>query len=297
MTSNTNPEQSQSAHSSHLNLERIVEKFEEQIVTQYPPSSELPYHNCEHHLLTMRRDAFTLVDRCRKYGLNPDILVVRAAAMGHDAMTGTDPALHGASSPERLAALCSARLLRKLGAPAVFCQAVHDAIEDTEADAVARTLEARIIRAADLFSASRRYDEFLDNTRRLHVEYQRIHRKEIPFEQYVARSLAYLGRFMQEDISLTPLYFDTRGRSAWHVAVASNIVKIFKEYVPKGEVLAVSRKEKLPSLSQTKNSRRLVIVPKGYYSEAREMLGADTVVIPVPLKEGVFSIPDGVEDF
>lgn len=218
-------------------LAAIVTEFERRIELSYPGSETHPYHNVTQHLRPMCSAAVKIAQGCWEYGLQPNLIRVRAAARGHDALKGMDPLAMGVATEEEAAAQYSFLLLRSLGAPLEFCHGVKEDIEDTHAKAKPRSLEAQIVRAADLSNLAGLYETVLDNTKKLHREFEIISDTKIEYRRFVAKSIGFLDNYFSELIALTPAAFDDCGRSTWHIKSISNLIQMYREEFEKNEVI------------------------------------------------------------
>lgn len=266
-------------------LAGIVTEFERRIELAYPGGDTHPYHNVKHHVRPMCRAALKIAQGCWEYGLNPNLPRIRAAARGHDVLKGMDPLAMGVATEEEAAALYSFRLLRSLGAPLEFCHGVKNDIEDTHAKAKPRSLEAQIVRAADLSSLAESYEVVRDNTKRLHRELEIISNTKIEYKQFVAKSIGFLNNYFSELIALTPAAFDESGRSKWHVRSLSNLIQMYQEEFKEGEVILNLGVR--TTLEQHVNEDSLIISTADC-----DLATCDRLRLTLPSTGQVLSIPD-----
>jgi len=161
-----------------------------------------------------------LAERCRHCGIHVSIEVLVWAALFHDALFGKDPREFGCSTPEELSAKVAAEEMRKLGYLEHMIAAVIDAIKPTNAGVMPVTVEAKILRAADLSRMAGAYSDFREDFDKLAAEFG--------FEggwDFFWPNLHGMVAYLWPEIRLTPQYWGTNHASEWHTNVARNIIR------------------------------------------------------------------------
>jgi predicted metal-dependent HD superfamily phosphohydrolase len=209
----------------------LVQEFAVRIRDAYGDPKLFVYHNFDQHVMTVVRMALKLADRVEAAGHKIDREVLTLAALGHDALFGVSPKALGFSNSEQVAASYTARLLEELGmVPERIAKVVH-AIEATNFAVSPQSIEAKILRAADLSNLASPYETFRGCTELFYAE-NLSRGGSSSFAGFAHNSLRYLSLYMQEFIALTPHASDPQGRSVWHTAAMRNILQLFRETTP-----------------------------------------------------------------
>ncbi len=209
----------------------IIKEFYFKIRDVYGTDKQFPYHNFDGHVLSVVAIANGIADRVEAGGTPVNRRVLILAALGHDALFGMDPAFCNCENSEQVAARYTRGVLEKLGLAQTEIDAVVHAIEATNYFVQPLTVEARILRAADLSSLAGPYEFFKRNTEALFAE-NLARGGSQQFSGFTDGSLRYLALYMADLISLTPNSTDSDGRSVWHTAAMRNIGELFREVFP-----------------------------------------------------------------
>lgn len=202
----------------------LLSQFEQGIRETYPQGSTHPYHNWQHHIPQVMKATALLIERIERAGGQVDRDVVAAAVLGHDAGYGYDFRTLGFKSREDLAADLSERLLLQLGSDPLFAGRVAGAIRATERGAPMVSIEEHLLRAADLNGLAGEQKDFLADSHRLHIEYQRARGERSEYLTFFRwQTDVVLSGYLAAMIQLTPEAGDALGRSLWHQRAVANI--------------------------------------------------------------------------
>jgi predicted metal-dependent HD superfamily phosphohydrolase len=184
--------------------------------------SELPYHNFGHAQRSLVA-ADAILAACAADGVPVDANVVRWAILFHDAGYRADPAVHGCDDRESYAALLARRHLHDLGVDDDASAAVAEAILATRRDAVPGTVEARVVRAADLAEIAADFERFTENTERLRIEHELLTGEHVTAGEWKASAAAVLGHYLEEDNRVSSQHDDGDGVSHFHRVGQANL--------------------------------------------------------------------------
>jgi len=148
-------------------LERYIADF-------YPHKSEYPYHD-SHHPFEVLDSAIQIINRCEEQGIKVDRTVVVLGALLHDLLFHLDPDIFNQpdiATREDVAAFVSKGILKRIGVPEDVIEKVSSVILATHPDGSLDTVEAKVLRAADLARLLEPYDIVRNATERLFVEYK-----------------------------------------------------------------------------------------------------------------------------
>lgn len=190
--------------------------------------AELPYHNFKHAKDVAAR-AEDLIDRCRRHGHDVEADVVRAAAYFHDAGYQDDPEAHGYATKEEHSAAIADRELDELGYGDAFRRKVRDCIIATEQRQDTPSIEAKILRAADLAGLAGDYDQFLESARKLRQEAEALHGEQPDRKTWKEQVRKTVEFYLGQDIRLTPEH-DQDGESVFHRKARENLERFLEEH-------------------------------------------------------------------
>ena len=188
-----------------------------------PHAANRPYHNWQHELNVVDR-ALSLADRCRKYGFVAKEEVIVWVGCFHDCHYGEDPRKFGFSTPEQLSDFVLRKVMRENGCSEELISECSQALLPTDAKVMPHTLEAKIIRAADLAGLAAPYNKYRDDFERLMTEFNFTSEWD-----FFWPNLRALAEYLWPEIRLTQLYWNGSGSSWWHEKAVSNIVHNYHE--------------------------------------------------------------------
>ncbi len=188
------------------------------IIGFYDP---LPYHN-GFHALTVYARASDIAGRYIGEGGEANLSLVKWSALLHDTHYAFKRPL--GQSREEYSASVAERYLHSLGATQDFCVKVGEVIIDgTHRDGHFKTVEAQILRAADLHTFGGEYPEFFAATLALYLEECELTGKRISFEEWKKNTAKVAAFYQAQDIHLSSRYYDPSGSSKWHNNLERNL--------------------------------------------------------------------------
>lgn len=210
------------------NISKNKEDLEKIAISFYDPQFE--YHNFNHALDTWKA-AQEIIKRCRQEGKKVDEKVVYYASIFHDAGYHEDEKTKGFGTKEDYAAKIAEEELVKLDIDQVVIKQVVDAILVTEREhAIAGlSIEAMIVRAADLAAFAQSYEIFLKNNQKLKLEAERIKSGSISEAEWKAKTKEITEFYLSQKIQLTHSYADEHGESIFHKKTRENLEKFLRE--------------------------------------------------------------------
>lgn len=185
-------------------------KLEQTVAGLYDP--RLPYHNFS-HVLDVLAASEELLSRCYADGISVDAEVVYPALLLHDAGYHEDHIAGGFESKEALSAELAAKELRRHQYPPKLIEAVQAAILSTRCGATCQTIEARLVKAADLAGLAADYALFLQNSLRLWREDVLLSGKETPWSDWRVRAVNTIERFLSEDLGVSSACYTAEGKT------------------------------------------------------------------------------------
>lgn len=207
-------------HENTMNIEEIARSF-------YNP--RLEYHNFN-HALEVWNSAREIIMRCRQDGKPVNERVVYYACLFHDAGYHEDEKEKGFQSKEAYAAFLAERELSKFGVKQSLVEQAVAAILGTEMnrDISDLSIEAMVVRAADLAGFAREYEVFLDNNRKLKSEEERINQNPISPEEWKMKTKKAAEHYLSQEIRLGGGYEDEKGESVFHKKTKENLDRFLK---------------------------------------------------------------------
>jgi predicted metal-dependent HD superfamily phosphohydrolase len=200
-------------------------KLTERASRQY---GKLPYHNWQHALGAMRR-GMEIAKQCIKEGIPVNLNVVKWALLFHDAGYHENHIQKGFKTKEDYSIFIAQREMKRMGFSPRLIHEVSRAIASTHRDAPFNTVEAKVVRAADLAGLAAPYEVFIRNTRNLKREYEMMHRKKVPWEEWKKQARIIIEFYLKQDIHLTTKYENSRGESIFHQRTRENVRKMMRE--------------------------------------------------------------------
>lgn len=197
----------------------------------YPNKEQYPYHNKEHPFDVLDL-VIQIANRCEKEGIVFDRTVLVLAALLHDLGYHLDPKNFNKEeikTREDVAAYLTEKILTELGVEKEIINKVISAILGTHTDGKLDTVEAKILRAADLASISGPYESVRNGTERLWKEFCHEQNAELPFDKFALGAINHLAKYFSVVIELTPSCRDDEKKSIWHVGAAANMFSLFRE--------------------------------------------------------------------
>ena len=186
---------------------------------------DLPFHGVKHPADVLER-VKEISERCVREGLKIDFEPLQVATLLHDAFGHLNQKDFGCQSPEALAGTASFGILYALGVPVLHAKEVHKIIfKGTDFEQSPETIEQHIIAAADLGSVGDRYEIYTASTDTLHREAEIKSCKTVPFEEWFLRANKHLAQGLVRFIQLTKAATDDDGRSMFHFAALSNLLR------------------------------------------------------------------------
>lgn len=203
--------------------ERIIESV-------LPHQRNLPYHGYDHPLQTYHK-AFELVQLCMANGVMVDVYVITAATLHHDdgywKRVGID---HDFKSKEKYSAYLANETMLQLGMDPARVEHTKSVIESTEAGVPCKSLEAKIVRRADLDNVADVRMNFLRSTLKLYAESALLSGQAMPTKPdradlatFILASHKILSEYIAEDLSLGEFDKGADGRCPFNVAAAKNL--------------------------------------------------------------------------
>lgn len=185
-------------------------KLEQTVAELY--DARLPYHNFSHALDVLAASE-ELLSRCYAEGISVDAEVVYPALLLHDAGYHEDHTAAGFESKEALSAELANRELRRHQYPPRLIEAVQAAILSTRCGVVCQTIEARLVKAADLSGLAADYRLFRQNSLRLWREDALLSSTETPWSKWRSSAASTIERLLSEDLGVSSACYATEGET------------------------------------------------------------------------------------
>lgn len=206
-----------------------IEKAKERARKYY--TDKLPYHNF-HHIEVVLENADEILSRCEERGIPIDSQIVRLALIFHDAGFAENEKKKGFSTKEAYSAHIAGEELREMGADKNLIKQVQEAILCTIKDADFPTNEMKAVRAADLASIAKGYDQFLENAIKLKKELEILTGKPITWSDWKRAVEENLSYYLAQEIRLTIANNVPPFRSNFHTHARANLDRFLKEDEP-----------------------------------------------------------------
>lgn len=204
-------------------------KLEQTVAALYDP--RLPYHNLGHALDVLAASE-ELLARCHGEGIRVDAEVVYPALLLHDAGYHQDHVARGFESKEALSADLAASELRRHQYPPKLIEAVQAAILSTRCGAICETIEARVVKAADLSGLAADYQLFLQNSMRLWREDTLLRAVETPWPEWRRRAAGTIERLLSEDLGVSSACYAADGETWLARKGLANIARLREQPRP-----------------------------------------------------------------
>jgi predicted metal-dependent HD superfamily phosphohydrolase len=202
--------------------------LEAEVMALYGPS--LPYHNFSHALDTIQA-AEKILQHCREESVPVDEQIVYLALLFHDAGYHEDPTVHGCATKEEYSSrLASVTLLRR-NMDGSLVERVVEAILATHRDALFRTNEQKVVRAADLAGLAADYPVFRLNSENLKAEWEMLRGRPIGWRDWISDTQQVIRFFLSQDIRLTRHYLNEAGLSDFHHRAEDNVRRLYDEKI------------------------------------------------------------------
>lgn len=186
-----------------------------------PKYTDWPFHN-QQHADQVTLDAMKLANYCEKNGLSSDRSVILVAAQYHDALFHEHSLGSGFSSAERQSAAIAMEESYDLGFTDSQIEHVGACIESTERGVSCQSLEAKIIRRADLANLGGSLGGFVISSFKLYNELHMQKRFPGDWISLIQGSRASLADYLSEDISFGE--FDRHhNKSLWLIQTERNL--------------------------------------------------------------------------
>ena len=185
---------------------------------------KLVYHNFEHAKKVLDK-SIEIANRCIEEGIEVDKDVLYIAAIFHDADYIENYKAKGFDSREELSANIAEEFLAKLQMKMDFIQNVKKTIMGTHKDSDFNSIEAKILRAADLSGLAGEYGEFEKNDKLLKQEFEYLNKVEISKEEWKQKTKELIEFYLSQDINLTSKYYDSEGESIFHKKAKENLTR------------------------------------------------------------------------
>jgi predicted metal-dependent HD superfamily phosphohydrolase len=207
--------------------------LEAEVMALYGPS--LPYHNFSHAMDTLCA-AEKILEHCREDSVPVDEQIVYLALLFHDAGYHEDPTRFGCATKEEYSALLAAEVLLRRGIDAQTVDRVAEAILATHRDALFRSNEQKVVRAADLSGLAADYPVFRLNSENLKAEWEMLRGRPISWREWISDTQQVIRFFLSQDIRLTRHYLNEAGGSDFHHRAEDNVRRLYDEKL--GELTA-----------------------------------------------------------
>ena len=194
--------------------------------------TNLPYHNFYHVLQTLN-NADNIIQRVKKDGIKVDELVVKHAVLFHDAGYDKDPKKLGFDDKEEYSASIATKELSKLRYPKNHVDKVASCILATKRHGNFKTVEQKIVRAADLAGLMSDYRTFRENTLALKREYEFFTGKRVTeaiWKEQLKELRNTMNFYLSQDINLTAEHDDPKtGESIFHRNLKRNFARFLED--------------------------------------------------------------------
>lgn len=204
-------------------------KLEQVVAALYDP--RLPYHNFSHALDVLAAGEEILA-RCRDERITVAAEVVYPALLLHDAGYHEDYAARGYDSREALSAGLAETELRHHQYPPRLIEAVQAAILSTRLGESCETIEARVVKAADLSGLAADYNLFLQNSMRLWREDTLLKGVEVSWQEWRAHAVDTIERLLSEDLGVSSACYADDGETWLARRGRANVARLREQPEP-----------------------------------------------------------------
>lgn len=198
-----------------------------------------PYHNWEWHIQTSFTEAMRLCDEREKHVPEEPAnrLVVALAQLGHDSGYShykTEADLFeatGFSSREAYSCRITEVNAHAIGYDPKIIEAAKECIMATKRGMPCQTLEAAIVRRADLFNIASDFEYFKQSTTRFRDEIAMLNHKNkvVDIGEFMCMSWPILRDYIKDDYELWPGERHPWGYSRFYVSACLNIYRMMVE--------------------------------------------------------------------
>ena len=288
-----------------LSMLNLIPRAERAIDVVYASPDRMPYHGAEHPYDVLQR-ALKLIEKLEQSGEAVDLITVVCGALLHDAFMGLSPKQFGFETAEHQAAEFAYALALQHGVPEKKAAKLRDIIVSTNHGIDPESVEAKVLRAADLALLAADYPEFKDSTDKLREE-ARLKRgpaAELGWQDFLPGAYNYLSNYVGYMIALTADAYDDSGRSVFHSKFVGNVDQLISDVLPRGSVSRIGyyfdSPEALELATPTKRALQLVVVPeselKATVAKIHEKQRKTDFAFALPGSERALPIPDQTLD-
>ena len=162
--------------------------------------TELPYHNFDYHVETVLHECRVYADYCEQNGLSVNRRVLFAAGLLHDAGYHEDMS-HRFSSKEQYSSYIADRVLPWYGYDPNEIDEVMAAVNGTQRGSICTTLEAKILRRADLRNVTSSVHGFLVSSFRVASELLITKNIRVVWPEFCESTREVFQDYFDEDLS------------------------------------------------------------------------------------------------
>lgn len=198
------------------------------VIARHLHRNDYEYHNWQHIENTLA-EARRLMALCSENGVDSDQEVIELGVLLHDALFDVPEDTHPDQSKEEFSAALAADVLQGFPVTPEKIIQVQSCILSTERGVRCTSLEAVIVRRADLANVADNYDVFMENAGKLLKEFRRIHGQDMPIEQWVKGIKENLDEYFSEDLSLGPFDHDRIGVNPFVRGYKRNIARLSRD--------------------------------------------------------------------
>jgi hypothetical protein len=282
-----------------------MQRFSDMAIEHYPTRADI-YHNLPHPYEVWDRRQ-QLDEIAARYEIYTNPQVAQGSALWHDAgimripqdfyLSVGEEELKLATCSEDVARALCAKAGRSMGLPEDFIAAVNEEIAGTNPHEALISVGSKQLAFADTFLIGLGDDETFDaNNHKLRTEAELKNNQEIPWDQFAAGSIGYLGLFMARNIHVTSEYYDEQQRSLWHIGAMRNVLRLATDTWQ--DVHIAGQVVKMPTEGQdwrTERNIRVVMTTDGQLREGT-ISKPRKAVLGIPIEAEGLSVPDGVFD-
>lgn len=184
--------------------------------------SDWAYHNLDHAANTMIK-ALDFADECEANGVYVNRFVLVASALYHDANYHEPLDTNTYETKEECSAAIATHDLTILGVDAATVEHVADCIRSTARGVSCKTIEAKILRKADLANLAGPFGEMIINSYNLFQEICAESGMSKGFLEFLGTVRLNIQEYLDEDISLGDFDRLDTGRSLWLSSTERNL--------------------------------------------------------------------------
>ena len=152
--------------------------------------------------------------------------IVNLAILFHDAGYQENHSGLGFSTKESYSAFLAGEFLGEKRFEAKVIMRIQSAILATEKNGSFVNTESKVVRAADLYGLSSRYDIFLKNACKIKSEYELLTGKISNWEKWKHATVKLLEEFLSREIEITSFFSSGGGHSEFYKRANLNLRKL-----------------------------------------------------------------------